>query len=116
MTKQIYYSDRGIPLLVSGLGTDRKVLTVEAYCKWYNLYRVFPDGFVDKLEWNGDVQELEYEFIRKHGKSAQGDHCWHPAFVERIAEYYCYELDPLALEMLIGRWFLDHQGKETLAL
>lgn len=88
-------SNRGHFLLLPSLpaANDRPVVTVEAYTKWYGLYVVRPDAQVEEVPF--PTHETLTPYI---------DHVPNPAVVEAWAEANGYEVDEMALEMMIGRW------------
>lgn len=109
-------SHQGIPLLYRS-GYSVPVVTVENTTKWYQIFIVYPSGTVKVFaEGACTLWDLaERQFLEKFGvrKSHRGDHCWHPAFVEMLAELLCGEVDPIAREILIGRWWLETKNKTT---
>jgi hypothetical protein len=58
-------------------------------------------------------QDTEAAFIAKTGKSAQGDHIWHPGFIKMLAENLDVGLDEVALEVLIGRWYQERLDRNA---
>lgn len=97
---QFHFSQRGWALTWARppMG-DRKVLTVELYEKWYAL---------QLLDENGGVSEVEFPEFR--------DHCPDPVAVQLLAVREGYYMDPLALEMIIGRWELETVGDSEYSL
>lgn len=89
-----YVSERGHPLVYAGEPSDRPVLTVENYCKWYNLYAVDTDGTVIAVETD-----------RTPGfESSWRDHVPHPAACEAFAKTNGWEWDENSLDMIYGRY------------
>lgn len=68
-----YLSDRQIPLVYNERPQDKPVLTVENYCKWYNLYLVMPNGEVEKLD-----DDKIYHLIENACDTFWSDHCINP--------------------------------------
>ena len=100
-----YYSDRGLPLVYTGGLLDEPVLTVENYMKWYNLFLVLPTGEVRPL-----TQE-EYDDIAcvvLRDESSVGDHVWNPKAVILAMKGKGWRIDRSALEMITGRWYIEH--------
>ena len=97
-------SDRGIELFCDGVA-DLPVLTVENYLKWYDLYVIHPDCRVAKFE---DTLDSEGAFISEYNESAYGDHVFNPRFYLFLANRYGMDFSSSALEVLVGRWLLDH--------
>lgn len=104
MNEQPMLSDRGIELFCDGV-TDRPVLTVERYAKWYDLYVVYPNGRVATFK---DTLDSEGAFISEYHESAYGDHVFNPRFYLFLAKRYGMDFSSGALEVLVGRWLLDH--------
>lgn len=102
-------TSRELPLVLShGLPIEPTV-TVEFYQKWYGLVVVQP---------NGNIEEVAFpdEGFCKPSESPYADHVPNPAVVMRWAKHHGYEVDPLALELMVGRWELDARNRyEALA-
>jgi hypothetical protein len=98
------YSPRGIPLVWGG-GHPSKgaVLTVECYCKWYDLIVVWPDK----------IEAVNFGVLHPHAKdeSAYCDHAPNPNVVARYAGAMGYHLDREAFEMMIGRWEIEYHDR-----
>lgn len=115
-TKQVtkWVSERGKELF--GSPCDIPLLTVENYCKWYNLYVILPNGRVEHLEAAKERREaVEWVTGRihaKYGESAISDHTYNPRFYVWVAEHLGYAWDSEALEIIIGRWELE--SKDTV--
>lgn len=92
------YSKRGF-LLVDDPGST-PTLTVELYCKWYKLFLVQSDGWIEEIPFPDD----KYEPL---GESPYLDHVPNPNAVQNYARVFGYEIGELALEMMIGRWALE---------
>ncbi len=88
-------SKRGKPLLYSFC--DAAILTVELYEKWYSLYVVGASGLVDEVSF------AELELYCGDG-SPYTDHCPNPNAVLRMAASRGWEVNELALELIVGRW------------
>jgi hypothetical protein len=97
-SQRALYSPRGIPIVWGG-GYPKygAVLTVECYCKWYELFLVCPNTIVG---------------ISQHSKNESPfcDHAPNPRAVYRFAQARRYCLDNEALEMIIGRWEIEYRG------
>lgn len=104
-----YLSNRKFPLIFQGeLGSD-PIITMENYCKWYDIYVVFPDGSVKTIDLNKlDIETLGME---KDGASSILDHAFHPMLIQRVAQELCYVIDPVSFETIIGRWELEYHNK-----
>ena len=117
-------STRHIPLINSvvdpTIPAPVPYLTVECYVKWYDLYIVHPDGRAETIHSNPayakTFKETESTFTTQTGKSATGDHIWHPGFVELLAEKLGISIDEVALEAIIGRWYQEHLNREPIDL
>lgn len=88
-------------MLYDGPLLPHPVLTVERYCKWYDLYLVLPDGTVR------GVGAYPYDDFAV-GETAMGDHCWNPAVVQRVAAHERWIVDDLSMELIAGRWVIEH--------
>lgn len=96
----VLYSPRGLPLIWGhGHPTEGAVLTMECYCKWYELFLVWPDK----------ITTVFFGALEPHrgDESAYRDHVPNPRAVIRLAKANGYLLDREALEMIIGRWELE---------
>lgn len=113
---RLYFSDRDLPLIYCGPPQRVPVLTVENYCKWYNLWLVTTDGKVrayrpsnellKKIEPPGADIGLEFGFY--------GDHTFNPALVAKAAEIEDFIMDEMSWEIIIGRW--ESETKETYSV
>ena len=96
-----YYSERSVPLVL-----NKKVsiptLTVENYCKWYNLYLVKPCGSVTPITF-GDLDEGS-------GMHAGTDHVFYPPAVQEYAKRNGYYIDECSFEMIVGRYETERLG------
>lgn len=106
-------SDRGVPLVSTVAVLDEPVLTVERYQKWYHLFLLTPtlgQKPTDAIK-RIDVEELDFSILtnptfgRNH--SPYVDHVPNPVVVQRMCISYGWEIDDMALELMIGRWVLD---------
>ena len=106
-------SDRGIPLVCQSAG-NIPVLTVENYCKWYDLYLVFPDGKVEAVQSDDArcqvMQETDNECMARYRESAYGDHTFNPRAVCLLAIKLKAQLDMEAYEMIVGRWEIEYKN------
>lgn len=96
------YSPRGIPLVWGG-GYPKygAVLTVECYCKWYELFLVCQNTIVG----------IDFGVLSQHSKNESPfcDHAPNPRAVYRFAQARGYCLDNEAFEMIIGRWEIEYR-------
>ena len=98
------YSPRGMPLIWrGGYPSDGVVLTMECYCKWYEMFLVHTDKIVSV----GFTVLFDPRFCKE--ESAICDHAPNPRAVRRYAAANGYHLDNEALEMMIGRWELEYR-------
>ncbi|WP_227493032.1 hypothetical protein [Bacillus paranthracis] len=65
-------SNRGIQLVTQT--HEKRMLTVEDYCKWYDLFLIEPDGTVQTVEWN------------QHFDRGWRDHCIVPQSFKDMAK------------------------------
>lgn len=94
-------TDRGFPLLVTVANRTRPVLTVEAYCKWYSLYVVHPDGTFAKVPF------ADLEPYTPEGMSAYVDHAPNPEAALEMATQRGWLLDPVAYDVMVGRFLVE---------
>jgi hypothetical protein len=96
-----YLSDRSIPLVFNGEMHESHpaVVTVENYLKWYSLFLVKPDGSVEKIAYDGSIQ--------------WADHVPNPSDIETYAEKNGYDIDREAMDMIVGRWVTEIEGREA---
>lgn len=92
----VYFSDRQLPLVYHHAmrPTDKPVLTVENYLKWYCLYLVRPDGSVEAVDFPED---------------GYCDHVPFPAAVLRMADERGWHVCTESMEMMIGRFMLEYK-------
>jgi hypothetical protein len=96
---KLFYSDRGLPLVFWASSDVERVcpiVTIENYCKWYNLYVVMPDDTVRQL------RPEEYGV-----NDLWLDHVPNPRHLDAIADRLGMYLDPNSFEMIIGRYRLE---------
>ena len=95
---------RGIEILVWSSGSlaapPSPTLTVTATQKWYCFHRVDTDGTIREVPFS----ELE-GFSKEYAPYA--DHVPYPPAVEWLVESKGWQVDPLALELMHGRWQLE---------
>lgn len=77
---------------------DDIFITVAATSKWYKLYKLFSNGKVGEVDFPEDCPANESPFV---------DHVPNPNAVIQFCNANGYYLDPLALELLVGRWTLE---------
>ena len=98
-----FLSPRGFELFCDGV-CDRPVITVENYMKWYDLFAIHPNGQVTVV----DGREFEHGFYTEYDQSAYGDHIFNPYFVLYLAGKLGMDVCLPALEVIIGRWEIEH--------
>lgn len=91
------------PLIRSVSSDKYPVLTVEQYIKWYNLWVVHPGGEVTAVDFPYDLDLPDNECV-------VGDHCVNPRAFVLLANANEWYVDPVALEVVIGRWEMDYKG------
>ncbi len=96
-------SSRNHPLMWCGydLGFNGKVLTVEMAYKWYFL------SLVDVL--TNEVTEIGFDEldVQGHGFTPFVDHAPNPKAVDWLCEKNGWTFDPLAEELITGRWEIE---------
>lgn len=75
------------------------ILTVEIYCKWYSLFVVDSARSIREISFS-ELEDFSLD------EAPYIDHVPNPKAVQRFAEKRGYELDELALKLLLGRWVL----------
>ena len=105
---QHWYSDRGIELIGGPMATPQ--ITVENYLKWYSPYVIFPDGRVAPLGSTPEEEAAMSDVERNMTESAYGDHVFNPKFIHAVAVRLKYYVQSEAMEMIIGRWEIEHKG------
>lgn len=96
-------SDAPLVLAVPREQLTHATLTVTLETKWYGLYLVANDGHPP-----AQISFKNLEEFCTGSESAFCDHCPNPNVVVRLAEAHKLDVDPLALEMMIGRWELEY--------
>lgn len=103
-------SERGHPLAISCnhdyfLNLQRPYLTVELYSKWYGLDVIQPGKGLGVAR----VQRIPFPevFDLPEGETSFVDHVPNPRAVVRYARKMNYDVDELALELMVGRWELE---------
>lgn len=101
-----YESKRGNKLVLVG-EVFRPTLTVENYCKWYELHLVRPDGRVEEVSF----EQLD-DLANKLGLrgSAYVDHVPNPEVVQELADENEWDVDDVSMEVMVGRWQLEVQS------
>jgi len=96
----MYKSSRDIDLFYTeDVGVP--VLTVENYCKWYNMY------LVD----NEVVTAVPFHMCPEvHGMTVVGDHIVNPASVCAYAAEHGCHVDSEALAAMTRRWFNEYHN------
>lgn len=77
---QLYFSERGLPLLYVDKPLDIPVVTLENYTKWYNIYVIAPDGTVTRAD-----QDALLDLGNKYPDAMWHDHYFHPRLLYRYA-------------------------------
>ncbi len=91
-TPTIWKSHRGYPLIYMGPAPGKSpILTMENCSKWYGVILLHPSGEVEEVPFPGNFC----------------DHVPDPDSFDICCEQYGYELDEMALEMVVGRWELE---------
>jgi len=104
---------RGLPIVKMWPGHVNNLLTVEAYMKWYDLILVSTNGaHEDEVHTYISYDQLE-PFAPK-GQSAYVDHVPNPLAVKAMAEAKGWQLDPLAFELIVGRWCTEVRDYDLL--
>ena len=106
----MYCSDRGIPLICQQV-YNIPVITLENYCKWYNIYVIMPDGNVSKVD-----MDLIQCIQDKSPIHIMDTHIWHPIMLEKIASHLQGYVDDVSLECCYGRWMMEHKNVFPLDL
>lgn len=100
-----YFGERGFPLMWRQAPIkDKAILTVEQYDKWYNLYLIYPDKQILAVEsntviWMQAMEEFEGVSVLNH--------CFNPEFIDLLIKKANVEMDPLAYELIVGRWTIE---------
>ncbi len=82
-------------------------ITVDASEKWYRLFAMLPDGTVREIDFCTELDEPRF----CGDESAYCDHVPNPVAVQRYALTYGYEIDPLAFEIMVGRWEIEYHSR-----
>lgn len=89
--------------LVNSVPMGVPYITCELYLKWYCLWVVHPSGTVVPLDSDA------LEAYTPTGESSVGDHCFNPRAVQRMSDALGWETDDLSMELITGRWLIDHE-------
>ena len=98
-------SERGLPLVLSNGLPLEPTLTVELYEKWYDLHLVHPDGKVEKVPYPDDLDCCPTNM------SPYRDHVPNPEVVVKFARLHGYQIDNLAIELMVGRWEIETEDR-----
>lgn len=102
-------SDRNIPLICQDTDMTVPVITVENYIKWYDIYVIQPGGIVFALPW-----DIINQITQDHpNETWTGDHVFRPLLLEKIAEKLGGVVDPVSMEVVIGRWLLEYKNENV---
>jgi hypothetical protein len=105
----LWRSPRGNPLAYTGEPRNRAIVTVELYCKWYGLYLIAALGHVKPLDFPNESTLPRFATYRRG--SYYVDHVPNPAAVKMMCEQHGWDLDPLAFELIVGRWAVEVMNK-----
>jgi len=94
-----FRSHRGHELL--GDTAKERVLTVELYCKWHELWLILPSRNIVAVQFS-DLEEWW-----DGSTAAYVDHVPNPEAVRAFAECKGYVINELAEELMEGRWKLE---------
>ena len=86
-----YYSNRGIQLTYIGEPFEIPLVVVELAQKWYNLFKIMPDGEV--LECEPDDMEVGFR-----------DDVYNPDELQKYCDDNDMYLDIVSYELMLGRW------------
>ena len=95
MSKQ-YRSKRG-HLLLTQITYDKPVLTLEAYCTWYEMHLLHPDG---------TVTEVDPSVVLEVASGLWIDRNYHPKALLLVAKHLDAYFCELSLEVAAGRCVL----------
>lgn len=90
-------------LIFDRIPADRPLLTVALSEKWYGLYIVYPSGAVSHIAF---PDEDNYEVLG----SPYVDHAPNPRHITRFAEKNGYDIHPVALDLITGRFVLEGEN------
>jgi hypothetical protein len=90
-----FMSERGIPLITQK--PNLPMLTAEDYMKWYNIYKVNPDGSVESIPWNNEIL-----------RDGWRDHCITPDAFHRLAKSLGLGYDHKTMATVCERFVIDH--------
>lgn len=97
-----HLSDRNIPLVYNEF-SERCILTIENYIKWYDIYIVS----------GHEVKKLPSKYANKYLKEdenrwAWGDHIPSPWFCKWLTESHSeLEWDYCSYQLVVGRWICE---------
>ena len=97
-----YKSPRGM-MLLDQTPSDKPILTGENYEKWYDLYLLHPDGTVEPVTKNYDIDDCNYET-----GCVWIDHNYHPEIFNKMAGKHGWYIGQVAIEVAAGRWALEY--------
>lgn len=103
--KARFQSERGVPLVTQQTHDTKPMLTVENYDKWYDLYIITVDGYVEKTE------VIENELTSKARSllfDGWSDHAFNPNHFKELAEEMNFNYDTATIESVERRWQTDH--------
>jgi len=91
-----YYSERDIELIYTGEPLeDSIIVTAEAYSKWYTMYKIHPNGEVEKYDPYDDGVEYRDDNYNPYG------------IYELFKDNDEMTIDELTYEVLVGRWVIE---------
>lgn len=106
---------RGVPFILTGnpFQWKKPVLTVEAWSKWYSLFKIESLGSEQYEVTAVHYHEID-EYHAKKGRKivSYRDHVPNPTAVTIYAEDMDWLLDELASDLIAGRWYNEADGDE----
>lgn len=94
----LYYSERGLPLMATQT-SDKPILCVENYCKWYDLHLLHPNGQVTAV--TSEITVVGFD----HGWRV--DHNFHPKLLGFLAHQNDWIVCSQSEELVAGRWSIE---------
>ena len=119
----IFFSDRDCPLVTQNLFGGTKLITVERYLKWYNLFLLDPDAKQLRDESIVKIIPSDKEGSILTWKQAdeicpfyglQGSHVFYPVDVVNVAIYLGAKLELQVYDAICRRFLQDDTGTENI--
>lgn len=107
-SNEIYYSDRGIPLLYIGGPRSTPIITLENCDKWYGVEIISVEGVVSNV-----APYVLDEVVNKYPAALMGDHNYHPHFLHCLAIHLKAWADIRSIEVAGARWLESQEGQES---